>query len=95
MVGKITPVYVPKPAGMLCWDGTDFWAVKGDSSGQLKVKVISPGNDQLMSYKSSLYSESYGAISGANGYRDSAAVPAGEVWHVTVITAYDTNTTTS
>ena len=95
MVYTITPNYIPKPAGMLCWDGANFWAVKGDASGRVAVNALSVTPDQLPSYKSSLYSESYGAISGANGYRNSAAVPAGEVWHVTAITAYETNRTTS
>jgi hypothetical protein len=85
MVGKITPVYIPKPAGMLGWDGTDFHAVRTDTKGRVQVR----GEDQLVSYTESLYDESYGQVSGAGGYRESLAVPANTVWHVTALSASD------
>jgi hypothetical protein len=91
MVGKLTPVYIPMPAGLLGWDGTDFYALKVDTTGRLRVR----GEDQLISYKDQVVTQSYGVPSGANGYRESAIVPASAVWVVTHIASQDDTTATT
>ena len=50
MVGKITPVYIPRPVGILIWDGADFWAAKGDADGHLQVDALTAatGLDALL-----------------------------------------------
>lgn len=88
MVGKITPVYIPKPVGILGWDGTDFYALKVDSTGRLRVR----GEDQLFSVKASMVDSSSGTPSAANGFRASTAVPANTIWVVTLISQVDNNT---
>ncbi len=111
MTYQITPYGVPRPAGMLGYDGTDFPAVRVDADGHLQIDVLAlttaledllhalksvntdqlqvRGQNQLISYLASLYDESYGNPSGAGGYRDSAAVAAGQVWHVTSVVVHD------
>jgi len=56
------------------------------ASGGLIVR----GEDQLFSFKGVLASQTNGAISGADGYFDSPAVPAGEFWKVTNVVTADT-----
>ena len=91
MVGRITPIYVPKPVGMLGWDGTDFWAVKVDTSGRVQVR----GSDQLFSFHDRLHIAISATVSGANGYISSGAVPAGVVWVITQAGARDNTTATT
>ena len=91
MVGKVTPIYIPKPVGVLGWDGTDFWAVKVDTSGRLCVR----GSDQLFSFKAPVHVGTQAVISGAGGYIESSAVPAGEIWVLQRMLARDTTTATT
>ena len=93
MVGRIEPVYVPKPAGMLGWDGTDFYALKVDSTGNLVLANALKNGDQLFSYKSNVLDRATGLISGAGGYYESSVVPAGDVWVITNIVAVDWTST--
>ena len=53
------------------------------------------GEDQLWSYKSRLVSTNWADISGAGGYAVSAVVPAGEIWCVKNISAFDSTTQTT
>lgn len=57
--------------------------------------LVVRGKDQLFSYKAQLTGLSVGVPSGAGGYRDSAAVPAGEVWVITALGAWDTTSATT
>ena len=92
MVGKITPVYIPKPVGMLGWDGTDFHALKVDAAGNLVLGSKLESGDQLFAHKAGVYDFSHGVPSGANGYRMSTLVPASTIWVITAISAHDNTT---
>lgn len=117
MVGKITPVYAPRPTAVLGWDGTDFCVIKIDVNGHLQVDALTAatgldallnalksvntdklhveGADPLFSYKNNLVGAWSGAISGANGYLESAAVPASMVWVITGMSVWDATTATT
>ena len=45
-------------------------------------RLIVRGEDQLVSWTRPLVNRVFGAISGANGYKDSGTPPAGQVWKV-------------
>ena len=69
----------------LGYDDSDFRALKVDPHGRQQVR----GENQLFSFKGVLATQYTGAVSGANGYADSPAVPAGELWVVTTIGSTD------
>lgn len=58
-------------------------------------KLLVRGKDQLFSYKDKLISTRTATISGANGYVESSAPPAGEVWCVQRVSAKDATTATT
>lgn len=58
-------------------------------------RLIVRGEDQLFSFKGVLSQKDDAVISGANGYSESGVVPAGEVWCVTTIAAYDRTSATT
>ena len=55
-------------------------------------RLIVRGEDQLISYKENLAVVASGAISGIDGYFDSSAVPAGQIWNVLTIAFEDRDT---
>lgn len=95
MVGKITPVYIPKPVGILGYDGTDFYAVKVDAAGNLVLGSKLESGDQHMGFKATVNLGTQATISGANGYIETTAVPAGEIWVLSRILARDSTTATT
>jgi len=88
---EVFPIHAPMPRALLGWDGTDYRVVLVDTAGRVRVR----GEDQLFSYKDSVVDKSSGAPSGANGYRVSSDVPAGTVWVITQMCAYDLTTATT
>jgi len=66
-------------------------ALQSVATDRLQVR----GEDQLFTFKGVLALRSYGPVSRAGGDRDSAAVPAGEIWVVTSVVAGDTTTATT
>jgi len=59
-------------------------ALRSVATDSLQVR----GEDQLFSFKGALAAHASGLISGANGYIESPAVPAGQIWKVTGVAAY-------
>jgi len=55
-------------------------------------RLIVRGEDQLFSFDKVLGERTDGLISGADGFFDSAIVPAGEIWVVTTVAARDNTT---
>ncbi len=88
---EIVPKEAPDPRSLLGYDGTNFYVLKVDSDGRLHVR----GEDQLFTYKGRLASHRRGIISGADGFYDSNSPPAGEIWVVTNVAAYDRITATT
>lgn len=88
---NVIPNHVPSPRTMLAWDGTAYRPPLIDNTGRIQVR----GKDQLISYLASLLSKTTGVVSGAGGYLESAAVPAGELWHVTHVACRDVTTATT
>ncbi|MBU1067167.1 hypothetical protein KKE60_05240 [Patescibacteria group bacterium] len=76
---------------MLGWDGTDYYVMRTDAAGRHQVR----GEDQLFSFKGVLAIRVTAVISGANGFIATPAVPVGEVWVVTTITAQDSTSATT
>jgi len=66
-------------------------ALQSVATDRLKVR----GEDQLFTFKGVLASRNEGAISGAGGYIESGAVPAGEIWVLTNVVATDGTTATT
>jgi len=91
MVDYIIPEGAPMPRAMLGWDGADYRVPRMRADGALQVR----GEDQLFSFKGVLAVRVAAVISGANGFITSPAVPAGEVWVVTTITAQDSTSPTT
>ena len=60
-------------------------ALQSVGTDRLQVR----GEDQLFSYAARVMDKSSGAVSGAGGYLDSGAVPAGAVWEITQLCAHD------
>jgi len=58
-------------------------------------RLIVRGEDQLFSFKGVLGITGEAVISGANGYIESIAVPAGEIWVVSTILARDNTSPTT
>jgi len=63
-------------------------ALQSVATDRLQVR----GENQLFSFNGVLAASSSGAISGANGFVDSPAVPAGVIWVVTTISVVDVTT---
>ena len=90
------PLLGNRPAG---WDQIQIYgytgaapvAVEADAGGRLSVR----GEDQHFSMLGVLADTNTRAISGANGYTWSSAVPAGEYWHVTHVAAVDVTSATT
>lgn len=91
MPDKVTPRRLPHPRTAVGWDGTDFFAIKVDSEGRLKLRA----EDQLHSFKGPLRSVRNHAISGAGGFCNSNTPAAGEVWVVTSVSGIDMTTATT
>ncbi len=88
---EVIPTGAPVPVAVLGWDGTNFRVIRVHTSHRLIVR----GENQLHSFGGVLAEERTAVISGANGYVDSVACPAGQILHVTTICARDqTNNTT-
>jgi len=66
-------------------------ALQSVATDRLRVR----GENQLFTFKGVLAVSVLGYISGAGGYIDSPAVPAGEIWAVTTIVVYDNTTATT
>ncbi len=60
-----------------------------------REKSQAKGEDQLLSFRERLASTRSAVISGADGYLDSNAVTAGQIWKVTNIRAVDLTTATT
>lgn len=58
-------------------------------------ELVVRGEDQLFSFLDALAYGIGGAVSGAGGMIESAAVPAGEIWVVTHLSAWDTTSATT
>ena len=82
---QVLPTHVPAPRCVIGWDGTAYRAFAVDASGRASVR----GEDQLFSFQGVLAALTSGNPSGDNGYIESPAVPAGQVWVVTAITVED------
>ena len=63
-------------------------ALHSINTDELQVR----GEDQVFSFKGPLVLLATGAVSGTNGYINSEAVPAGEIWVVTTVAARDATT---
>jgi len=85
---RIYPNHVPSPRTPLGWDGADYRAMKVDASGRVSVR----GENQLFSLKSVLGDARAAVVSGAGGWVESGACPAGVYWVVTTIAAMDQTT---
>ena len=90
-MGRLLTETIGKIATLLGFDGTNFSALRVDTTGRLKVR----GEDQLFSYQGSVAERSLGVPSGAGGYRESDTPPAGTVWIITQITGGDDTTATT
>ena len=66
----------------------------GAATAANQTTLLGKITDQLPSYLGMLAERTVATISGAGGYIVSGAVPAGEVWHVTIMQAAD-NTSAS
>ena len=84
---QVLPTHVPAPRCVIGWDGTAYRAFAVDASGRASVR----GEDQLFSFRGVLAALTSGNPSGDNGYIELPAVPAGQVWVVTVVVVADTN----
>ena len=82
---QVLPSHVPAPRCVIGWDGTAYRAFAVDASGRASVR----GEDQLFSFQGVLAVLTAGSSSGDEGYIESPAVPAGQVWVVTAITVED------
>jgi len=89
MAGRIDPLYIPKVAGVVGWDGTNFHALKCNTAGNLRIDALLGSGDQLFSYQESLLHLTKTTVTGANGHADTTAVPVGEIWHVTHVCGVD------
>jgi len=89
MTGVVTPNRMVSPVTPLGHDGEDFWALKTDTSGRLKIR----GEDQLFSFKGRYMERVFvdNAADGGNLLYGSV-VPSGEIWVVTNMLARDYNT---
>ena len=90
-MGRLLTESIGRIATLLGFDGTNFSALRVDTSGRLKVR----GEDQLFSYQGSVANQSRGVPSGAGGYRESASPPAGTIWVITNLSAGDITTATT
>ena len=82
---QVLPSHVPAQRCVIGWDGTAYRAFAVDASGRASVR----GEDQLFSFQGVLAVRTYGNPSGADGYIESPAVPAGQVWVVTTVVVED------
>ena len=90
-MGRLLTDTIGRIATLLGFDGTNFSALRVDTTGRLKVR----GEDQLISYQGSVADRCVGVPSGAGGYRESASPPAGTIWVITRIAGYDLTTATT
>ncbi len=78
---EILPSHVPSPRTALFWDGTAYRPGRIADDGTLQVR----GEDQLHSFQDTLEVYVTGALTAADGYLESPAVPAGDLWVITNI----------
>ena len=77
--------------GIWGW-ATDQWRrLSADAAGRLQVR----GEDQLFSFRGVLANDRSAVVNAANGYVDSHACPAGEIWCVTNLRAFDQDNATT
>jgi len=87
----LNPVSPPEPRTALFWDGTHWHVPRVDDHGRVQVR----GEDQLHSFLAVAGLARSAVISGAGGFVDSLPCLAGEIWHITNITAYDATSPTT
>ncbi len=74
----------PSPRTALFWDGTRWGCAIVDAAGRIRVR----GEDQLFSLRGVVAKIVSTAVSGADGYIESPAVPANRFWVITTIVAH-------
>ena len=85
------PIDPPDPHSALFFDGTQWRVARVDDHGRVQVR----GEDQIHSFAGVLAEDRLVIISGAGGYGDSDPCTAGEIWHVTNITAMNVTSPTT
>lgn len=92
-MGDIFPGHAPHPRAMLGWDGTSYRVLAVDAAGRPEFR----GENQPHTFADTLEIYVTGALTEADGYLETAAVPEDVVWVITniILENEDRNITSS